>query len=235
MVREVRLEKYLPEFMQDYAEPVSALKAENPEFSIIWKAADRTMYNRFISTADEDGISGFEKMLNIYPTAGDTLESRRFRVQNRWFNNIPSTMKALIQKITILCQDTDFEISDNFESGYVLKVDTNLEMFGKVMELEHILDSMVPCSVVVESLNIIKANEPGLVNFISGAATSSIMVTAANYTERIVSGDRVLNLYIPADYREGTRDGAENLSIRDSSRDAKFELGQDMGVVSVET
>lgn len=34
MIREVDLVSYLPPFMQSYKEPVAALEAENPEFSL---------------------------------------------------------------------------------------------------------------------------------------------------------------------------------------------------------
>ena len=57
MIREVDLVSYLPPFMQTYKEPVAALEAENPEFQIGWKATDKVLKNRFISTADEYGIS----------------------------------------------------------------------------------------------------------------------------------------------------------------------------------
>ena len=68
MIREVELASYLPPFMQNCEEPVAALDAEDPEFRIVWTATDRCLRNRFISTADEYGISRFEKMLNIYPS-----------------------------------------------------------------------------------------------------------------------------------------------------------------------
>lgn len=213
MIREVILENYLPEFMQDYTEPVAALKAENPEFNIIWKATDRILYNRFISTADEYGISRFEKMLGIYPTSEDNLESRRLRVSNRWFNTIPYTMKALIQKLTLLCRDNDFNLEHNFEYGYTLTINTNLEEYGKVGELEQIIDSMIPCNIIVESFNHIKVNEPEHVNFISGATTNSLMIEVTNYTEQIVLNDRVLNLYIPDNYIEVQEDKILNLHI----------------------
>ena len=89
MIRDVDfVDYYLPPFMQKYKEPVAAMKAEEPEFQIVWKAVDRILYNHFISTADEYGISRFEKMLGIYPSSEDTLESRRSRVQSKWFNTV---------------------------------------------------------------------------------------------------------------------------------------------------
>ena len=79
MIREVSLVSYLPPFMQDYKEPAAALEAENPEFTLVWKAADKVLYNHFISTADEYGIARREKLLGIYPSDDDTLDSRRAR------------------------------------------------------------------------------------------------------------------------------------------------------------
>ena len=49
MIREVDLVSYLPPFMQSYKEPVAALEAENPEFSLMWSATDRCLRNRLRS------------------------------------------------------------------------------------------------------------------------------------------------------------------------------------------
>lgn len=153
MIREVDLVSYLPPFMQSYKEPVAALEAENPEFSLMWSATDRCLRNRFISTADEYGISRFEKMLKIYPTADDTLESRRSRVQSKWFNTIPYTWKVLLQKLLVLCGDSDFEVTGDFKTGYTLYIDTDLELYGQVEELENIINTMIPENLVVVSKN----------------------------------------------------------------------------------
>ena len=100
MIREVDLASYLPTYLREYnQETVAALQAENPEFRLVWEGADKVLYNEFILTADESGISRFEKILGILPLNEDTLESRRARVQSRWFNEIPYTMKALVLKL----------------------------------------------------------------------------------------------------------------------------------------
>ena len=70
MVREVDLMSYLPLFMQGYREPAATLRAEEPEFDIVWAAADRMLRNRSISTADEYGIGRLERILGIYPQEG---------------------------------------------------------------------------------------------------------------------------------------------------------------------
>ena len=88
MIRDVDLVSYLPLYLDGYEENPATLEAENPEFILIWNATDRVLKNEFIETADEYGISRFEKILNIFPSKEDTLESRRARVQARWFSKI---------------------------------------------------------------------------------------------------------------------------------------------------
>lgn len=147
MIREVDLVSYLPPFMQKYKEPAAALEAENPEFYLVWEAADRILYNRFISTADTYGISRFEKLLGILPYEEDTIESRRARVQSRWFQALPYTYRVLLEKLKLFCGDRNFTVSKQFEDGYRIEIEASLEFFGQVEELERMLDGMLPCNM----------------------------------------------------------------------------------------
>lgn len=192
MIREVDLVSYLPPFMQSYKEPVAALEAENPEFSLMWSATDRCLRNRFISTADEYGISRFEKMLKIYPTADDTLESRRSRVQSKWFNTIPYTWKVLLQKLLVLCGDSDFEVTGDFKTGYTLYIDTDLELYGQVEELENIINTMIPENLVVVSKNSIPCNIKGAVLF-GGGIVQTEMLNITNDSQETVSVQGTVN------------------------------------------
>lgn len=110
MIREVDLVSYLPPFMAEYKEVNMALTAQNPEFVLVWKEADRTLCNEFITTADEYGISRFEKILGILPSRGDGLEVRRARVLSRWFVELPYTWRMLMKKLTMLCGDGNFAV-----------------------------------------------------------------------------------------------------------------------------
>lgn len=179
MIREVDLVSYLPPYLQQYnQETVAALKAENPEFRLIWEASDRVLYNEFIATADEYGISRFEKILNILPSKEDTLESRRARVQSRWFTEIPYTLKALISKLIALCGDSNFEITKDF-LYYKIGIETNLELFGQVEELEHIIETMLPCNMVVDSVNKIPCDADGVALW-GGGIVNAVSVTITN-------------------------------------------------------
>lgn len=163
MIREVDLISYLPPFMQNYREPVAALEAETPEFQSLWQGAERALNNHFISTADEYGLSRYEKLLGIRPAEDDTLESRRIRVQTRWVSKLPYTLRALTEKIEGLCGGADFSVENNFGQGYGITIRTSLEMPGQVNELEHLLEEMAPCNIEVSATNHIRCDTEGLI------------------------------------------------------------------------
>lgn len=153
MVKNVDLISYLPPYLQEYKEDVAALAAENPEFLLVWNAVDRILYNHFIETADSYGISRFEKLLGIYPSESDTLESRRSRVKIQWVNLLPYTMKTLLQKLNVLCGENSYTISHNFRTGYTLSLITHLDKYGQTEELNNLLQEMLPANIVIDSTN----------------------------------------------------------------------------------
>ena len=151
MIREVDLVSYLPPFVGEYKETNLALTAEDPEFVLVWKAADRALKNEFIETADEYGISRFERMMKISPLNTDTLEIRRVRVQNRWFNSMPYTIRMMSLKIAELLKgECDFSIYPDFRNAYemILVVYSTDDSLTK--ELEYLLSTMVPANIVME-------------------------------------------------------------------------------------
>ncbi len=219
MIREVDLVSYLPLFMQTYKEPVAALEAENPEFEIIWKATDKVLKNRFISTADEYGISRFEKMLGIHPTDDDTLESRRSRVQSKWFSKLPYTLRVLLQKLTVLCGDTDFKLNHNFTVGYTLTLETDLELYGQVEELEYIINTMIPENIVVDSRNSIPCNIKGAVLFGGGICFINSFIITSDFREvfNIGSAAAFGGGIVQTDMLTVTNDSRETVAVQGSA------------------
>lgn len=147
-MREVDLIAYLPPFISDYRETSETLKAEDPEFRIIWDAARRVLYNEFIMTADEYGISRYEKMLGIYPTKEDTLESRRAKVLIRWSASLPYTDRMLFEKLIAICGENNFVLTKQYDR-YRIEVEVSLDLFGQLEELEKVVGMMVPCNMVI--------------------------------------------------------------------------------------
>lgn len=167
MNREVDLLAYLPPFLQEFKENRETLEAENPEFVLAWNGADRVLKNEFIDTADEYGISRFEKILKITPQPNDTLASRRRRVLFRWFNKLPYTLKNFLERLKEICGESDFTVIKEF-LRYRINITTNLERIGLVEEVERLIREMMPCNMVVVSINEIPC-EPVEKLYVAGA------------------------------------------------------------------
>lgn len=160
MKREMDLMEYLPMYMRKYREVGAALEAQEPEFVLAWKAAERTLYNEFIETADEAGISRFEGILGIVPAKDEALELRRNRVWSLWFSRIPYTFRFFLERLIALCGESNLTVTKHFLS-YRIDIQTTLEAPGQARELDRLIEMMMPCNMVVLSHNRIFAKSEG--------------------------------------------------------------------------
>lgn len=189
MTREVDLVSYLPPFLTEYRQIRGALEAENPEFVLAWKAADRVLKNEFIETADEYGIGRYEKMLDIFPSDEDTLESRKKRVQARWFISLPYTERILLEKLVALCGGSNFVFAKDY-AHYRLELEVNLETFGQIEELENLIGVMLPCNIVMDIANKIPCEAKGAALVAGGVCTvHSFFITNDSREQVFVHGN----------------------------------------------
>lgn len=165
MIREVDLVSYLPPFLAEYKETNLTLTAENPEFVLLWKAFDRTLKNEFIATADESGISRFEKILHIVPSEGESLENRRTRVHSQWFTRLPYTWRMLLQKMSIICKGKNFKIYVSQDICYKLEIQVFIEPQEETLlqEVEQMLENYLPMNLCYQVMgNIVRIKEAGI-------------------------------------------------------------------------
>lgn len=153
MIRDVDLNSYLPPYLKGYKEIAETLKAEDPEFRLLWEQVDRLLKNQFIEDSDEYGISRREEILGVLPSSYDTLESRRSRVQALWWNPSPYSIGAFVAKIADLCSENGYEVDKSRLQDYWVGVITHLSKFGQVDSLNQLALGMPPCNVVVEIRN----------------------------------------------------------------------------------
>ena len=127
-----------------YIQPfLPEIEAENPEFSLMWSATDKCLKNRFIETADDYGLSRFEKMLGITADSNESLETRRMRVRNRWFNKLPYTIRTLTEKVKQIVGDSyNFTISGNLKD-YELNLTVYTLSDSQNKELEYLLSVII--------------------------------------------------------------------------------------------
>lgn len=152
MRNDISLSDYLPNYLNEYSEMNAALKAEEPEFVLLWNAADRVLENQFIDTADEYGISRFEKVMGIQPLIEDSIDVRRARVKSKWISLLPYTLKMLIQKLIILCGGEDFQVIKKYDR-YIIRIVTHLRLYGDILRLRELLEEMIPANMVIDSFN----------------------------------------------------------------------------------
>lgn len=214
MIRNVDLVSHLPTFLVGFHEVSVTLDAENPEFILAWKAADQTLQNEFIETADEYGIARFEQMLHILPSRGESLENRRSRVQIKWLNTIPYTIKALIMKLKSLSGDKDFTILKDYDH-YQITIVTDLERFGQVDELITIINSVIPCNLIIVSRNQIPCRANGFALASGGvcAVHHFVITNDANETYTAKGNVRIAGRLTDTNQYIITNDAKETITV----------------------
>lgn len=159
MARNVDLWQYLPGFLRRYRELDKLLAAEQPEFQGVVDRCESSLNNMFIQTADASGLTRFENLLNVYPLASDTLDSRKARVMIQWVDLIPYTLRTLKDKIANIQGNTDIEIY--FSNPYEITIITHLEKHGQVDNLAFLLKTVLPANLAVVSDNTLEFRTHG--------------------------------------------------------------------------
>lgn len=92
---DIDLLSYLPPFMAAYRELSAGLRAEEPEFWLLWQGAHRVLVNQFVLTADDFGLKRYETLLHLLPAPGDSIETRRARILAALMRHPPYTITWL--------------------------------------------------------------------------------------------------------------------------------------------
>ena len=100
-------------------------------------------------------------------------------------------MKVFIAKLTVLCGNSDFTIIKEY-STYKVEILTNLELFGQVEELEHIIEGMMPCNMIVDSKNEISCDANGFALVAGGVCSAEMFfITNDEQVQRTISGNAI--------------------------------------------
>lgn len=170
MKNNVDLIACLPPFLTKYGEMKEILMAEEPEFSLLWDNTKKALYNQFITTADEKGVAGYERLLGLLPESSDSLEQRRSRIMNKWLAKLPYTYKALIERLKTFCGD-DFSLSCDFEN-YSLRLLVHFREYSSFLEVKKFLREMLPANIYYVAVNSVSADMDGRARLYSSVALS---------------------------------------------------------------
>ena len=88
-------------------------------------------------------------MLGITADSTESLETRRMRVRNRWFNKLPYTIRTLTEKVKQIVGDSyNFTISGNLKD-YELNLTVYTLSDSQNKELEYLLSVIVPLNMII--------------------------------------------------------------------------------------
>lgn len=145
-----RIHKYLPETLKD----VIDLKLLNEDLDIELEQLDGYITGIgkevIVNSASLYGIQKWEKALGITPKDGDSLETRRFRVNNLLTSKLPYTYRWLIKKLTqITGSPSGYTLNIN-QDDYAITIvlsglDTNM-----MIEVQKQLRNAIPSNMVLE-------------------------------------------------------------------------------------
>lgn len=90
-----KLIHYLPPVLREVADLQAINEANEPEVASAWNGLDRVMANQFLDTADEQGVSMWERELKIRPKDTDTMAVRKARIKLMWNRELPYTVPWL--------------------------------------------------------------------------------------------------------------------------------------------
>ena len=148
MARQADLLSYLPPFLQEVEQFQIYAEITNPELTRIWELNEKLFRNQFILTADEDGISHFEKFPNLAPRG--TLEQRRQRLLDNWNTSPLFTRQVLYERLKRLCGEGHFELDISHFSDYEIYLNLIPPLNGSLDEILYLFswDYMLPANML---------------------------------------------------------------------------------------
>lgn len=146
---ERKLIEYLPPYLHEYKNLQYIMNTEQVEFETAWKACEDVFDDQYVSTATENGIQRWERILKISPKDTDTLEERKFRVLTRLNEQLPYTYTVLLQRLSALCGKDGFHVLlDNNNYSLYVKVALRNEKIRE--EISLMLQRIIPANLEYE-------------------------------------------------------------------------------------
>lgn len=105
--------------------------------------------NLYLSTATEEKIAEFEKILNITKSDLDTFEDRRFRVKSKVYQILPYTTRTLKKQLNALCGEDGYELTIDIEKEE-LKCLVELKRKAMFNDVSTLLEDIVPLNIIID-------------------------------------------------------------------------------------
>lgn len=193
--KDVNLYNNLPDFMQQYKEIQAIFNIENIDLTKLWNEIRRSFNNSFIFTTDVLGIAKFEKMMNIYPKATDSLKDRQLRVYIKWNATLPYTWRWLEEFLITYYQNVETKaipvlFNNKYELNIRLEKQKEFDNFDYGIYGE--LRPIIPANLGLKIINVIPDSSEKI-NVISMVAYRAKKVLKENSILSNLIGEKVFN------------------------------------------
>lgn len=150
--RIVDINTYWATIVKDTAQFGQIAVAENPEFNRLSECIFRALEDSFIHSATEYGVKRWESMLQIAPSAGETLEDRKARILTYLNLKLPYTWRVLKQLIEGIVGADKVTLDLVNDEGKLI-VHTDRTSDEKLQTVSDLIERVVPMNLVVERYN----------------------------------------------------------------------------------
>ena len=150
--RIVDINIYWAEIIRDTAQFGQIAVAENPEFNRLSECIFRALEDSFIHSATEYGVKRWENMLQIAPSAGETLDERKARILTYLNLKLPYTWRMLKQLIEGIVGAGKVAL-DLINDETKLVVHTDRISDEKAQVVTDLIERVVPENLVIERYN----------------------------------------------------------------------------------
>lgn len=145
-----KINNYLPKVLQPIIEFQQINSNLDIELTNIDKLVKGVAKEAIVQTATEYGIKKWENALGIIPGDSESLEVRRFRVNNVLTSKLPYTLRWLESKLTeIVGSDSGWTLSMNYENHTIAIVLSGLDT-KLMLEVEKQLRNSIPANMELE-------------------------------------------------------------------------------------
>lgn len=149
MDRKIDLINFLPPYIREYTEITEICNSENIEIATCWDNIFNVLKDQFISEATNNGVSRWEKILNITPKNNDSLDIRKFRIITRLNEKLPYTHTILEQQLITLCGEGGYLLNLDY-GNYKIIVRVAIKAKENFGEVEKLLNRIAPVNMIID-------------------------------------------------------------------------------------
>lgn len=143
--------------LSDYAVPVTkeaadiqeVYRIESIEVQTLWDLLINIFKEQYIYTADDYGLSQWEKILELHPEPTDSADTRRFAILAALLGQRPYTMIKLRELLDTLCGEGNYEIIEDF-NNYSIKFKISLGVKKQRDIVANMLKEIIPMNLIFD-------------------------------------------------------------------------------------